>query len=119
MSENERAGTPSAGPARRRQIGGFKTGTVVSNAMRKTVVVEVERLVAHSFYERTMRVSKRFLAHDEKQECRVGDLVSIRECRPLSRRKRWRVHAIVRRGPQHLAEVAAVEKALAPEGERR
>jgi small subunit ribosomal protein S17 len=55
----------------------------------------VERQVIHPFYKRVVRHSKRFLAHDEKNECRPGDTVRIQETRPLSRRKRWRVVGIV------------------------
>lgn len=72
-----------------------KTGIVTSNKMQKTVVVTVERQVIHPFYKRVVRHSKRFLAHDEKNECRPGDTVRIQETRPLSRRKRWRVVGIV------------------------
>ena len=68
---------------------------VTSNKMQKTVVVTVERQVIHPFYKRVVRHSKRFLAHDEKNECRPGDTVRIQETRPLSRRKRWRVVVIV------------------------
>ncbi|MGB7591653.1 MAG: 30S ribosomal protein S17 [Terriglobia bacterium] len=72
-----------------------KVGMVTSNKMQKTVVVTVERQVIHPFYKRVVRHSKRFLAHDEKNECRPGDTVRIQETRPLSRRKRWRVVGIV------------------------
>ena len=72
-----------------------KVGVVTSNKMQKTVVVTVERQVTHAFYKRVVRRSKRFLAHDEKNECRVGDTVRIQETRPLSSRKRWRVVEIV------------------------
>ena len=68
---------------------------VTSNKMQKTVVVTVERQVTHPFYKRVVRHSKRFLAHDEKNECRPGDTVRIQETRPLSRNKRWRVVEIV------------------------
>ena len=68
---------------------------VTSNKMQKTVVVTVERQTIHPFYKRVVRHSKRFLAHDEKNECRPGDRVRIQETRPLSRRKRWRVVGIV------------------------
>ena len=68
---------------------------VTSNKMQKTVVVTVERQVIHPLYKRVVRHSKRFLAHDEKNECRPGDTVRIQETRPLSRRKRWRVVGIV------------------------
>jgi len=72
-----------------------KVGIVTSNKMQKTVVVTVERQIIHPFYKRVVRRSKRFLAHDEKNECRPGDRVRIQETRPLSRRKRWRVVEIV------------------------
>jgi small subunit ribosomal protein S17 len=72
-----------------------KVGIVTSNKMQKTVVVTVERQIIHPFYKRVVRKSKRFLAHDEKNECRPGDRVRIQETRPLSRRKRWRVVEIV------------------------
>ena len=79
---------------------------VTSNKMQKTVVVTVERQVIHPFYKRVVRHSKRFLAHDEKNECRPGDTVRIQETRPLSRRKRWRVVGIVNKavGVAHLPE---------------
>jgi len=72
-----------------------KVGIVTSNKMQKTVVVTVERQIIQPFYKRVIRHSKRFLAHDEKNECRPGDKVRIQETRPLSRRKRWRVVEIV------------------------
>jgi small subunit ribosomal protein S17 len=72
-----------------------KVGIVTSNKMQKTVVVTVERQVIHPLYKRVVRHSKRFLAHDEKNECRSGDTVRIQETRPLSRSKRWRVVGIV------------------------
>jgi small subunit ribosomal protein S17 len=72
-----------------------KIGVVTSNKMQKAVVVTVERQIIHPFYKRVIRRSKRFLAHDEKNECRPGDTVRIQETRPISRRKRWRVVEIV------------------------
>jgi len=84
-----------------------KVGVVTSNKMQKTVVVTVERQIIHPFYKRVVRHSKRFLAHDEKNECRPGDTVRIQETRPSSRRKRWRVVQIVNK---------AVEVAPLPEG---
>ena len=72
-----------------------KVGIVTSNKMQKTVVVTVERQIIHPLYKRVVRHSKRFLAHDEKNECRPGDTVRIQETRPLSRRKHWRVVGIV------------------------
>ncbi len=72
-----------------------KVGVVTSNKMQKTVVITVERRVIHRFYKRVIRRSKNFLAHDEKNQCRVGDTVRIQETRPLSRLKRWRVVEIL------------------------
>lgn len=72
-------------------------GVVVSDRMQKTVVVEVERLVAHPRYGQRMRRTRRFKAHDEKGQAHVGDRVALMETRPLSADKRWRVTAILRR----------------------
>ena len=80
---------------RRRQK---KIGVVVSDKMQKTVVVEVERLVMHPMYQKYLRRRSRFMAHDEKDECHIGDRVEIRESRPLSRNKRWTVTSILERG---------------------
>ncbi len=74
-----------------------REGIVVSNAMDKTVVVRVERRVAHPLYKKVVRRFKKFLAHDKQGTARVGDLVRIEETRPLSKRKRWRVIAILQR----------------------
>jgi len=73
-----------------------EVGVVVSDAMQKTVVVAVERLVRHPLYRKTVRRTARFMAHDETG-ARRGDTVRIVETRPLSRRKRWRVQEIVTR----------------------
>ena len=72
-----------------------KVGVVTSNKMQKTVVITVERQINHPLYKRVVRRSKNFLAHDEKNECKVGDTVRIQETRPLSSRKRWRVAEIL------------------------
>jgi small subunit ribosomal protein S17 len=66
-------------------------GTVVSDKMDKTVVVKVERLTVHSKFKKYVRRRKKYKAHDESRQCRVGDRVMIIETRPLSRDKRWRV----------------------------
>jgi small subunit ribosomal protein S17 len=79
-------------------------GTVVSNKMQKTVVVAVERKKTHRLYHKVVTVTGRYKAHDETNECRLGDLVRIQESRPLSKEKRWRVIEIVTRGD--VAEVA-------------
>ncbi len=74
-----------------------RVGTVVSNGMNKTVVVDVQRQVVHPMYGRTVRKQKKYMAHDEENGCNVGDRVVIVETRPLSRHKRWRVSEIVTR----------------------
>ena len=68
-------------------------GIVVSDKMDKTVIVEVERRVMHSLYKKFIRRSKKYSAHDENNACKVGDVVSIRECKPISKNKRWEVLA--------------------------
>jgi small subunit ribosomal protein S17 len=68
-------------------------GVVVSDKMDKTVVVNVERKFAHPLYKKYIKRSKRYHAHDENNACKVGDIVSIQECRPLSKTKRWEVIA--------------------------
>ena len=72
-----------------------KQGRVKSNKMDKTIVVVTETRVSHPVYAKIVRKSVRFKAHDEKNECGIGDLVRIMECRPLSREKRWRLLEIV------------------------
>lgn len=66
-------------------------GTVVSDKMAKTIVVRVDRMKIHPKYKKQYRQSRNFKVHDEKKECRVGDVVRFVECRPLSRDKRWRL----------------------------
>lgn len=66
-------------------------GQVISTAMTKTATVLVTRTVRHKVYGKQYTVSRKFKAHDEKQSCRVGDKVTIEECRPFSKDKRWRV----------------------------
>jgi small subunit ribosomal protein S17 len=73
------------------------TGRVVSDKMDKTVVVAVERTVMHDLYQRYMRRTSKFHAHDEANECHVGDEVVIVSCRPLSATKRWRVQEVLKR----------------------
>ncbi len=70
-------------------------GVVVSDKMDKTVVVSVERLVKHPRYEKYIKRTKKFKAHDENNECQIGDVVRIMETRPLSKTKRWRVVEII------------------------
>ena len=73
------------------------TGRVVSNKMQKTIAVEVERLVKHPRYGKFIRRTTKLLAHDESNESRIGDTVTIAECRPLSRRKSWRLVSVLER----------------------
>ena len=73
------------------------TGRVVSTKMHKTIAVEIERLVRHASYGKFIRRTTKLLAHDEKKESHEGDLVTIAPCRPMSRRKSWRVVEIVER----------------------
>lgn len=68
-----------------------REGIVVSDKMQKTVVVRVERVFRHPFYQKVVRAAKKFKAHDELGQCKVGDRVEIMETRPLSHDKRWRV----------------------------
>ncbi len=72
-----------------------KTGRVVSDKMEKTIVVEVERRVQEAQYQRTIRRTSRFLAHDEAGAAKIGDRVRIEETRPLSKKKRWRLLEIL------------------------
>ena len=80
------------GPTRQRQT---KIGRVVSDKMQKTIVVEVERRVQEARYQRTIKRTSRFHAHDEDNAAKVGDRVRIEETRPLSKKKRWRLKEIV------------------------
>ena len=76
------------------------TGKVVSNKMQKTITVSVERLVKHPKYGKYVRRTTKLLAHDENSQSREGDVVAIEECRPLSRRKSWRLVRVVTRAAQ-------------------
>jgi small subunit ribosomal protein S17 len=70
-------------------------GKVVSNKMDKTIVVQVERFVMHSLYKKSVKRSKKYKSHDEKNECSIGDKVKIEETRPLSKEKRFRLLEIL------------------------
>jgi len=102
MSSNPETATV-AEPRRTRKV-----GTVVSNKMEKTVVVEVSSLVRHSRYGRFQRRSARFLADDRVLKAQPGDIVQIEETRPLSAKKRWRVTAIVTKGRALVSDTAEV-----------
>jgi|SRR5579859_4142473 small subunit ribosomal protein S17 len=97
--------TTNASVSRRNE----KVGQVVSTKMQKTIVVEVEMRKAHPKYKRTIRSTRKFYAHDEQNSARVGDVVRIRETRPLSKLKRWNLEEIIRRSA--LAQVEAEAEA--------
>jgi len=92
-SENAQATEPQVKKGKKN----VKVGLVTSNKMNKTVVVSVERRVPHPLYRRIVTRTSKFLAHDEKNSCAIGDTVSITETRPLSKRKRWRLLEIIRK----------------------
>ncbi len=99
-------------PNKRRRL----VGRVVSDKMDKTVVVEVTTTRQHPLYGKTIRISKKFLAHDESNAIPVGSIVRIVESRPISKRKRWAVEGVIIRVSEAEAEVAAIE-AEAPEAQ--
>ncbi|MBO7552115.1 MAG: 30S ribosomal protein S17 [Prevotella sp.] len=74
-----------------------RIGVVVSNKMQKSIVVEIERREKHPIYGKFIKKTNRFMAHDEKEECNIGDTVRIMETRPLSKRKHWRLVEIIER----------------------
>ena len=91
-----------------------KVGQVVSTKMQKTIVVEVSRRVSHRAYKKIISKRRKFYAHDEDGTARVGDIVRIVECRPLSRLKRWRLTEVIRR-----AALVGVEDTATAEPEAR
>ncbi len=86
-------------------------GTVVSNKMKKTIVVEVTRKKAHPLYRRVISIRKKFYAHDEKNEAHIGDFVRLEETRPLSKLKRWTLKEILKKTalvPEIVADAGVV-----------
>lgn len=81
-----------------------RLGVVVGTSMKKTVTIEVARPVQHPLYKKIIRRKKKYMAHDEFEKCKVGDLVRIVETRPLSKRKRWKVQEIVGLSPTEKAK---------------
>jgi small subunit ribosomal protein S17 len=79
-----------------------KIGQVVSNKMDKTVVVKIERLVKHPVYEKYVKRTTKIKAHDNENKCQIGDTVKIREARPISRDKKWRVVEIFPSGHEEI-----------------
>jgi small subunit ribosomal protein S17 len=96
----------AAAPALARGHRKERVGEVIANKMTKTITVRVERRFPHPKYKKVITGYKKFYAHDEKSEAKVGDRVRIQETRPLSKMKRWRLVAIVERGTE-VAPVAA------------
>ncbi len=95
MSDNVTAEATTARPQRVEKV-----GRVVSDKMDKTVVVSVDSVRRHPLYHKRITRSKKFVAHDEANACKPGDLVRIEETRPMSKRKRWIVREIVEQGVQ-------------------
>ncbi len=81
----------------REQVKKTRQGFVVSNKMDKSVVVVVERKIPHKLYGKYIRQQIKYMAHDASNQCQIGDLVLIEECRPLSKRKRWLVRTVIER----------------------
>jgi len=70
-------------------------GIVISNKMQKTIVVKIEKKYSHPMYSKTLIKTKKYLAHDEQEKCNIGDQVLLQECRPLSKKKRWKLIEIL------------------------
>jgi len=87
----------TAGATAEQKAGRQLTGRVVSDKMDKTITVLIERRVTHPLYGKIITRSKKYHAHDEANECKEGDLVTIEECRPISKSKTWRVAKLVER----------------------
>ncbi len=92
-----------------RRIRKERKGVVVSDRMQKTVVISVERIVMHPRYKKHLKRRTKLKAHDEKNECHIGDRVVVVECRPLSRDKSWRVSKILERAVATDKERAAID----------
>jgi small subunit ribosomal protein S17 len=92
-----------------------KVGSVVSNRMAKTIVVEVTRRVPHPLYKRIVSKRKKFYAHDEQGVANVGDVVRIVECRPLSKLKRWQLKEVVRKAVQVTTDLSSIGIEAGPE----
>ena len=90
MAQNEKTNETAAQDNKRTKI-----GVVVSNKMQKTVVVAVENLVKHGMYQKYIKRTNKFLAHNERPDINIGDRVVIEETRPLSKRKRWNVREVL------------------------
>jgi small subunit ribosomal protein S17 len=94
MADKADANDGKSGETSRRNT---KVGVVVSNKMEKTVVVAVENIMKHPVYQKYVKRTNKFMAHDEESSCNIGDRVVIEETRPLSKRKRWNVREVLSR----------------------
>jgi|HubBroStandDraft_1064217.scaffolds.fasta_scaffold303594_3 small subunit ribosomal protein S17 len=92
-----------------------KIGSVLSSKMAKTIVVEVIRRVPHPMYKRIISKRKKFYAHDEQETAKVGDVVRIVECRPMSKLKRWTLGEVVRRAVQVTTDLSSIGIETGPE----
>jgi small subunit ribosomal protein S17 len=92
-----------------------KVGSVVAAKMAKTIVVEVTRRVPHPLYKRIISKRRKFYAHDEQGTAKVGDVVRIVECRPLSKLKRWQLKEVVRKAVQVTTDLSAIGIETGPE----
>jgi small subunit ribosomal protein S17 len=92
-----------------------KVGSVVSDRMAKTIVVEVTRRVPHPLYKRIVTKRRKFYAHDEQGDAKVGDVVRIIECRPLSKLKRWQLKEVLRKAVQVTTDLTAIGIQAGPE----
>ena len=92
-----------------------KVGQVVSTKMAKTIVVEVTRKVPHPLYKRIVTKQKKFYAHDEAGAAKVGDVVRIIECRPMSKLKRWRLGEVLRQAVQVTTDLSSIGIETGPE----
>ncbi len=97
-----------------RESGKVKVGRVLSNKMDKTIVVAVEHLKKHRIYKKTMRLTRKFKAHDEHNQANAGDIVRIEECRPISKEKSWRLAAILQQSRDIIANPAKAATAATP-----
>ncbi|MEM9835678.1 MAG: 30S ribosomal protein S17 [Bacteroidota bacterium] len=94
-NENMEQQNATEGTTESRNLRKQRIGLVTSNKMDKTIAVEIQRRLQHPIYGKYVKKSKKFIAHDENNECSIGDTVRIMETRPLSRRKRWRLVEII------------------------
>jgi small subunit ribosomal protein S17 len=99
MSAERTSDTTTGGGADGKAAARRTVGRVVSNKMKKSVTVSVERLVKHPAYGKFIRRTTKIMAHDEDGTCREGDTVAIVECRPISKRKAWKVVEVIERAP--------------------